>query len=134
MIYGSSMPSPSYSYMGVSATGGQAVLSSIGPFADWYFDPTKGLHAQVAVGFAVIQAKAGTPDSNGNQVPLTDLSGNGASVMGGVGYDWWVSSQWSLGLLGRVQYVEGTLNDSNNSGKIDVQTVVASVLGTATFY
>src|SRR5262249_18052846 len=69
-IFGTSVPSPSYSAFGASASGGAAVVSSLGPFADWYFDPTQGFHALAGVGYAVISAAKGSPATvNGQSVP-----------------------------------------------------------------
>jgi hypothetical protein len=134
MVYGSSFPSPTYSISGMNLSGGTIVLSSIGPFADWYFDPAKGLHAQAAIGFAALQAKQGS-SSNPNSFPPQDYSGTGGSFMAGIGYDWWVGSQWSLGLLGRVQYLSGSLTDSTaGDPKVDLQAFVTSILATATYY
>jgi hypothetical protein len=130
-IYGSSFPSPSYSNSGVSATGGAAIVSSIGPFADWYFDPTKGLHAEVAFGYAVIQAKAG---SGTPMFPGSDQSGNGFSLMAGIGYEWVVGPRWGIGVLGRVQYFNGSVADSSGANKFDVSGAIPGILLSATYY
>jgi hypothetical protein len=132
-IYGSNFPSPSFSNSGVSGNGGGALVSSIGPVVDWYFDPSKGFHAEVAFGYAVLQLKA---SSDGNPVaPGTDFNGNGGSFMAGVGYDWMVGPKWSIGVLGRVQYFSGSVTDSSGTGtKFDVSGAIPGILLAATYY
>jgi hypothetical protein len=114
MIYSSQFSSPTYSYQGTSFRGVSVAFFSIGPFMDWYFDPTKGLHGEAALGFAAVQS--------GSEIGY----GEAGSFMAGVGYDWWIGPQWSLGVLGRLQYVSGLVTDS--------KTLITSVLATATHY
>lgn len=85
---------------------------SIGPFeatytfaafsllGDWYFDPKAGLHAQLGIGTAAADAKvSGASSSSG--------IGNGGVFTLGIGYDGFVSDEWSLG--GLLRYQQATL-------------------------
>jgi hypothetical protein len=135
-IFGASLPSPSYSASGLTANGGSATVSSLGPFADWYFDPTQGFHALAGIGYAVIAAAKGTPTATGGTtitMPDRDQSGSGVSLTGGVGYEWWVSDQWGLGVLARVQYVTGSVKGDGQSDSTSVQVLIPSVSLSATY-
>ncbi len=67
----------------------------VGPFVDWYFTAGEGLHLMGVLGGASIRVK----DASGSQDENVNPGGAGASV--GLGYNWWVGEQWSLGVLGR---------------------------------
>ena len=69
------------------------VGNMIGPFADYYFKPQDGLHAQLLLGYA--QYQAGSSDSG---------KSSGFGVSAGFGNEWWVADEWSIGVLGRLQY------------------------------
>ena len=87
-------------------------LVSLSLLGDWYFDPKGGLHAQLGLGSAGVDAAArGTSGS----------VGNGGIVTLGVGYDAFVSDEWSLGGLLRFQRV--TLK------KDDVETATVTNVG-----
>jgi hypothetical protein len=95
-------PSPSYKLTigGQSQTGAlgdnSMQLQMLGLVADWYPNPTKGLHFQALVGYAGLSFGA----SDGS----TSETASGLGLMGGVGYDFWVSTEWSIGVLGRLAY------------------------------
>jgi hypothetical protein len=67
-----------------------------GPWLDYYFDPRRGLHVPAALGFAVI---------DGLEVEGARLSRNnpafGAGLLLGLGYEWWIAEQCSLGIVAR---------------------------------
>jgi hypothetical protein len=86
------MVSPSPSYDGVDA-GGQHV-SGTGPFVAYWLDARGGLHLQAGVLFA-----AGYLDGSDTR---DGHVGFGYGGMAGVGYDRFVTDQWSLGALARV--------------------------------
>jgi hypothetical protein len=76
---------------------GRAEFSLVGPFFDYYVDPSRGLHIQSAFGLANVRGinlESASVDDDAVSV--------GAGLMFGVGYDWWVSDNWSIGVLGRV--------------------------------
>lgn len=80
----------------------EASYGFFGPFIDGYFDPEGGFHVGGAIGFS------GTTLDNKDDKDDDDktFGGGGAAVW--IGYDAWVSSQWSLG---------GMLRLSGGSGK-----------------
>ncbi|HVU00600.1 MAG TPA: hypothetical protein VHE30_02570 [Polyangiaceae bacterium] len=66
----------------------------LGPFLDYYPDPRLGLHFQTALQFSV-QIES---DVKGNAI---DPPAVGAATSVGVGYEWFLSSEASLGFLAR---------------------------------
>lgn len=90
--------SPSYSVNGQSApvqTGVHLYMLSMGVFADIYPNPTGGFHIQPFLGFGSLQL-----EYNG----FTSNSATGLALAVGVGYDWWVADEWSIGVMGRLAY------------------------------
>jgi len=96
--------------------------SIIGPFVDYYFDPTKGFHAQAMLGYAMKSRVKSGSSSRG---------GLGASV--GVGQEWWLSPEWSAGILGRLQYYRWNLDDGAPDTSAD-QTFIPGLLVTFTYH
>lgn len=76
-------------------------LARIGPFADWYPDPSRGFHVQLGFELA-IQVES---DVKGNLIKPGNY-GPAASV--GLGYEWFVSKQFSLGFVARMAFGYGT--------------------------
>jgi hypothetical protein len=87
-----------------------SALALIGPFIDGFFDPEGGFHVGGALGLTAyaFDNRSITEDNNKN------FGGGGASVW--VGYDAWVSSQWSIGGMLRLTGASGTrdLVDASN--------------------
>jgi hypothetical protein len=136
-IYGMSAPGPSYSANGVSLSGGSAVVSSIGPFADWYIDPRQGFHVQAAIGPAALTAAKGTPTEiagTSYTFPSEDQAGNGISLLAGAGYEWWIGDQLSFGVLARIQYVSGSVKASGDSTSTGVSVFMPALLGSITYH
>jgi hypothetical protein len=71
-------------------------LGIVGPFADWYFNPHRGLHAQLLVGYGIAWITSGGQTSSDNP--------SGVGLLVGLGYDFWVGHEWSIGFLGRFAY------------------------------
>jgi hypothetical protein len=127
-IYGTSVASPTYKQGDAEEDGGTAIASMIGPFVDFYPNPTGGLHLQLAIGYTALSAE------KGDVYPNDDQSGGGFGVVVGVGYEWWIGEQWSAGILGRVQYVSGSVEDSGDGkNKTDVSGPIYPLMGTLTF-
>ena len=84
------MVNPAPSYDGVDA-GGQHV-SATGPFVDYYPDPRKGLHLQAGLLFVVGYLDGGEREGH---------VGAGLGATAGIGYEVFVSDEWSLGGLAR---------------------------------
>jgi hypothetical protein len=106
--------------------GGQGTFSLVGPFFDYYFNPTKGAHIEAAIGFATVTGTAVTSSSKD-----TVALGGGAVI--GAGYEWWLSDNWSVGVLGRMAV--GWVTGRDNADVRWYRSVGASpsVLFTATF-
>jgi hypothetical protein len=130
-IYGASIPSPSYSVSGTTVGGGAAVISTIGPFIDWYVDKTSGFHVEASLGYAVISAAEG---KDSPKFPPKDQSGSGYSLLAGAGYEWWVGDQLSMGVLGRLQYVSGSVKGSGDTSSTDVVVIIPALLATLTYH
>jgi hypothetical protein len=90
----------------------QRALLTAGPYVDYYPDPRKGFHVLGDVGGAV-QLGAG-------YIARLHPPGIGYTLGAGVGYDWWVSNEWSLGLLARFQYVRGTMSGERSDLDLDI--------------
>ena len=76
----------------------------LGPFVDWFIDETGGAHFGAMLGVGGIGLSDDSSDTS---------SGWGASVWGG--YDFFISAQWSLGVEGRVLYVQTERDFFGNS-------------------
>jgi hypothetical protein len=73
------------------------LLLRIGPLIDWYPEPGRGFHALATAGL-MLQIET---DAKGN--PLDPIA-FGASLSTGVGHEWFISNELSLGILGRVSF------------------------------
>jgi hypothetical protein len=115
------VPSPKVSQEGNSASldDVKLYLVGIGPFVDFYPDPTKGLHFQAMVGWggleASYQGNAGGSDPTGLVMNV------------GGGYDFWVGDETSLGVMGRLGYAPLKLEETKYS------TLSPAILATVTF-
>lgn len=81
-------------------------LSQLGVFVDGFPDPSGGFH----IGGALTLASLASSDSDGNTSD-NNPTGWGLDVM--TGYDFWVGTQWSLGVLGRFGYAHTTFGAGN---------------------
>lgn len=79
-------------------------LNTIGLVSDFYPNPKKGLHFQAMFGYSVLTITQNGPSSH---------SPSGIGLMGGVGYDFWVSAEWSAGVLASFEYAAAKLNDAS---------------------
>lgn len=70
-------------------------VSVFAPFVDYYPNVRGGFHVRGALGFATL-----TPQVFGH--PSTQRSkylAIGGALMLGVGYDWWIADEWSIGVM-----------------------------------
>jgi hypothetical protein len=72
-------------------------LASIGPYVDFYPSPQGGFHVLGTLGYAQVTA------DNGNGI-IEEATSSGFTLGAGIGYDAFVSDEWSLGALGRLSY------------------------------
>jgi hypothetical protein len=77
-------------------------LTSLGPFVTYYVDAHKGFHIMGHLGLAAMNYKR--EDIDDKKVAI------GYALTAGVGYDWWIAEQWSLGVLGRFQFAKTAAN------------------------
>jgi hypothetical protein len=119
------VPSPSYKVGGTSATfDGHMMLSIVGLFGDYYFDPHAGMHLEGLVGYGVLSAQASNGETSSN-----DPTGLALGV--GFGNDWWVSDEWSIGVLGRIIYAPLSYSLGGETAKYS--TVTPAVMATFTY-
>ena len=110
-------PSPSTDTPGVSS---QSILG-LGVYADYYLDAkTNGLHVQGFVGWG------GLETSFMGNVGGSDPTGLVAHA--GVGYEFWLTDQWSYGVMGRLTYAPVSLNGTSYT------TIEPAVVGTLTWH
>jgi hypothetical protein len=86
----------------VSDSNTSLTLLTIGPYIDFYPQPRRGFHVLGTLGFARLTASY----DDGN-VSARD-SATGFTLGGGIGYDWWVSRDWTVGILGRLTFASTT--------------------------
>jgi hypothetical protein len=79
----------------------------VGAFVDGFPNPTGGFHLGGALGLAGL--RLGVADEG----PVDDFDGGGLGLAAWVGYDAWISSEWSLG--GMLQFVGVITRDKNDS-------------------
>jgi hypothetical protein len=79
-------------------------LVTIGPYIDFYPNPREGFHIIGTLGFADLSLSY-----NDENVSSTH-STTGFAIGGGIGYDWWVSPYWSLGILARLTFASMSEN------------------------
>lgn len=87
-------------------------LALLGPFFDRYFDPTGGLHFQVAAGLAWLSPRAFGDEAT----EQSEYLALGGGVMLGIGQEFWISDKWSLGVLARttISYLKGEDTTNQN--------------------
>lgn len=93
ILGGSTYPSPEFEGMDYESV--DLNLFHIGAFIDYYTDPESGLHLLGELAY-------GQVDTTGSDIESETVQG--VLAAGGLGYDWWVSNSWSLGLLGRFSF------------------------------
>jgi len=76
---------------------GSMLFAGLAVFGDYYLNPHEGLHFQGMIGFSAVDFVAESGASGGND-PTGTLFGLG------VGYDFWIGDEWSIGPFGRVIY------------------------------
>jgi hypothetical protein len=100
-------PNPTVKFGDLESDGDfDASFGFIGPFIDGFFDPEGGFHVGGGIGFTGFTLDDKDSDED------DDLAFGGGGLSLWLGYDAWVSSQWSLGGLVRV---------SGGSGQRDIE-------------
>jgi hypothetical protein len=81
----------------------------IGPYVDWYPHPHEGLHILGTLGYANIRVAYDNGDTS------VSNSAGGFTLGGGIGYDWWVSRDWTVGILGTISFAHTSTSESTGT-------------------
>jgi hypothetical protein len=113
-------------------------VSLIGPFIDYYFDDERGLHLQIAGGFASSSVSEGEFKTGEGSSDTDKETGSGFGTMLGFGFETWAGEQWSVGGLIRVLYadttIEADLPGTDVQADWKTKSVIPGVLFTATLH
>jgi opacity protein-like surface antigen len=96
-------------------------LSTLGVFGTYYPDPNAGLNLHLMVAYGVLSVS----DSDGDD---SDNNPSGVAITAGVGYDFWVAQEWSIGVLGRFTYAALSYED------VSFPTLAPALLATFTYH
>ena len=100
-------------------------LSTFGIFTAIYPDPRSGFNLHALLGYGEVSVSvAGVTTSVGNPT--------GVSFMGGLGYDFWVSDQWSLGPDFRIAYCKA--KTTADTGSDEITMFIPTLSFTATYH
>lgn len=95
-------------------------LFGFAAFADIYPDPKGGFHIMPTVGWAYILSPTEYP--------------SGLALGVGVGYDFWVASEWSLGAMARFTYAPLTAEAVAARNRVPYPTFAPELLFTVTYH
>ncbi len=97
-------------------------LTLLGPFIDWYPDVSGGFHVYGLLALA------------GGSSRDTDWQRGGLAIGGGAGYDWWISDEWSIGVLGKVVLAALGEETETSDGRLVDGVVVPSLMFGGTYH
>lgn len=108
-------------------------LLVLGPFVDWYPNPRRGLHLQAALGFAGLMS--GDGNFRGDDDDDDDrYRAYGGGIVLGIGYEWWIGEEWSLGALARAQAAAVSAKDEADVRWFHGVSTSPSLLLTLTYH
>jgi hypothetical protein len=87
---------------------GTLTYSVFGLFADYYPAPARGLHFMAGLNYSVFQFAA---DNGQSSKPAS-----GVGLFGGLGYEWWIGNEWSVGPLARLHWA--SVSDDGGSTSV----------------
>jgi hypothetical protein len=87
---------------GFPDTSSSAALSALGLMVDYYPNPAEGFHLGGALSIAGVSYNSDSQSNN------NDDTRAGGAISGHIGYEWWVGTDWSIGLMGRITYAHAT--------------------------
>ena len=103
------------------------VVNLIGPYMDYYFGPQSNAHLLFVIGAGVLR------DADED----TDGVATGVGAALGFGYDFRISNEIAIGVLGRLQYLS-TSQDVEifgvDAGTVNYRTVYPSILATFVYH
>jgi hypothetical protein len=102
----------------------------LGAFIDVYPNPRTGFHfgAAFGVGFVTLPAREGAPDDD----PGNGAGGGGAVLFGG--YDFWLTTNWSLGGMLRLMAIEARNGSEDADMPFEASARSAAVLFSALYH
>jgi hypothetical protein len=144
-VYTTTIPSPSSDDLEFDVLpGGQRYeftltqLALFAIFSDVYPMPDTGFHVQGGAGMAVLVMGLGTSTgslaTSEDRGPTTQAhTAVGPGMMLGLGYEWWIGNEWSLGALARFTY-GWTSGDDGDGVSWDHQTGSMTLLAGFTYH
>lgn len=117
---------PKYEVSGQKSDAGTHHVGGVGPFVDYYLDPTKGLHFQGAL----VLSGTRVDGKSGREGAF----GVGFGALAGAGWETWVGDQWSLGGLLRIGYYRVGVKGDDSDVKTTLSMLSPTVLITGTFH
>jgi hypothetical protein len=128
-------PSLTYNGQSLGTLGGAGTdvsldLTTFGLFAAIYPIPTSGFNLHALVGYSEFSLSiGGSSTSVGNP--------SGVSFMGGLGYDFWISDNWSIGPDFRIAYCKGKADITTIDGvreTDEISMLIPTLSFTATYH
>jgi hypothetical protein len=101
-------------------------LTMLALLIDDYPNPKGGFHFGGAVGFAALSVR-------GDNNPETRAQGAGLGIAPHVGYEWWISNYWGLGVLGKFTFAHTEGDYSAGNGGVKDNIAAAAILFSATY-
>jgi hypothetical protein len=101
-------------------------LTMLAAMLDVYPDPKAGFHFGGALGFASFRVREDT------DAQASSAGQSGFGLAPHVGYEWWVSNYWGIGVLGRFIFAR-TQGDYAADGKEKDTVTGAAILFSATY-
>ncbi len=98
------------------------LLIGLGGFVDYYLDPAGGLHFQAFIGWGGLESKIEGFGAGATNDPT------GVVLALGGGYDFFISDEWSFGVMGRLGYA------ALKNGPVKGKTLTPAVLATLTWH
>ncbi|MCA9596573.1 MAG: hypothetical protein KC776_24825 [Myxococcales bacterium] len=132
-VYTATLPAASADASDIAAGSYEYEVSQLAlfsPLIDVYPWPTRGLHFQGGFGFGTLVMGQGFPKTGPDARAHTAV---GPGFMLGVGHEWFVADEWSLGLLARVLYA-WTDGDDPEGVTWQHHTVAPALLLTVTYH
>jgi hypothetical protein len=115
----------------------QAAFVALGVVADIYPKPDQGFHVGGFLGLAGLGSGTDPLSPIDRSSTTWERSGrNGAAIAAHGGYEWWIASRWSMGVMGRLIFSGvGRSGTAVNGTAVDDRHTIwsPSVLFTATY-
>lgn len=106
-------------------------LATYGALVDYYLDPLRGFHVQASAGLA--SYIMGQGNATGVPIIAPPHAALGFGLMLGVGNQWWIDREWTLGVLPRLM-LAWTNGVDEFGGAFSHRTIGYSLLLTATYH